>query len=67
MVGGSRRVLQLLSPLRLVAMICWYAEILLKVALNNKNQIKSKNQTSNHILLKEILSLHAPMKKYHST
>jgi hypothetical protein len=35
MVGGSVRVLQLLPPLKLVAMI------LLKVALNNKNQIKS--------------------------
>jgi hypothetical protein len=40
MVGGSLRVLRLLPPLKLVAMI---AEILLKVALNttNQNQIKS--------------------------
>ena len=35
MVGGSLRVLRLLPPLRLVAMI------LLKVALNTINQIKS--------------------------
>ena len=35
MVGGSLQVLRLLSPLKLVAMI------LLKVALNTKNQIKS--------------------------
>jgi hypothetical protein len=33
MVGGSLRVLRLLPPLKLVAMI------LLKVALNTKNQI----------------------------
>jgi hypothetical protein len=37
MVGGSLRVLRLLPPLKLVAMI-W-----LKVALNTKNQIKSIN------------------------
>jgi hypothetical protein len=36
MVGGSLRVLRLLPPLKLVAMI---AEILLVVALNIKNQI----------------------------
>jgi hypothetical protein len=35
MVGGSLRVLRLLPPLKLVAM---KAEILLKVALNTKNQ-----------------------------
>jgi hypothetical protein len=35
MVGGSLRVLRLLPPLKLVAI----AEILLKVALNTKNQI----------------------------
>jgi hypothetical protein len=35
MVGGSLRVLWLLPPLKLVGMI------LLKVALNTKNQIKS--------------------------
>jgi hypothetical protein len=35
MVGGSLRVLRLRPPLKLVAMI---AEILLKVALNIKNQ-----------------------------
>ena len=36
MVGGSLRVLRFLPPLKLVAMII--AEILLKVALNTKNQ-----------------------------
>ena len=36
MVGGSLRVLRLLPPLKLVAMI-GIAEILLKVALNTKN------------------------------
>ena len=36
MVGGSLRVLRLLPPLKLVAMID-IAEILLKVALNTKN------------------------------
>jgi hypothetical protein len=35
MIGGSLQVLQLLPPVKLVAMI------LLKVALNTKNQIKS--------------------------
>jgi hypothetical protein len=40
MVDGSHRVLRLLPPLKLVAMII--AEILLKVALNTKTQIKSK-------------------------
>jgi hypothetical protein len=39
MVGGSLRVLGLLPPLKLVAMI------LLKVALSTKNKIKS-NQSS---------------------
>jgi hypothetical protein len=34
-VGGSLQVLRLLPPIKLVAMI---AEILLKVALNTKNQ-----------------------------
>jgi hypothetical protein len=38
MVGGSLRVLWLSPPLKLVAMI---AEILLKVVLNTKYQIKS--------------------------
>jgi hypothetical protein len=41
MVGGSLRVLWLLPPLKLVAMI--FTEILLKVALNTKNQIKSNH------------------------
>ena len=39
MVGGSLRVLRLLSPLKLVAMI------LLKVALNTKNQINQIKST----------------------
>jgi hypothetical protein len=38
MVGGSLRVLQLLPPLKLVAMIYSVTEILLKVALNTINQ-----------------------------
>jgi hypothetical protein len=40
MVDGSHRVLRLLPPLKLVAMIIDIAEILLKVALNTKTQIK---------------------------
>ena len=44
MVGGSLRVLRLLSPLKLVAMII--TEILLKAALNTKNQ--SINLILNH-------------------
>ena len=39
MFDGSLRVLRFLPPLKLVAMII--AEILLKVALSKKNQIKS--------------------------
>ena len=46
MVGGSLRVLRLLLPLKLVAMIYNVAKILLKVALNTiigSNQIESYN------------------------
>jgi hypothetical protein len=39
MVGGSLRVLRLLPPLKLFAMMYNIAEILLKVALNTENQI----------------------------
>jgi hypothetical protein len=41
MAGGSLRVLRLLPPLKLFAMID-IAEILLKVALNTKNKIYFK-------------------------
>jgi hypothetical protein len=42
MVGGFFRVLRLLLPLKLVALID-IAEILLKVALSTKNQIIKSN------------------------
>jgi hypothetical protein len=43
MAGGSLRVLRLLPPLKLVAIIIILAEILLKVALKHqKSKIKSK-------------------------
>jgi hypothetical protein len=42
MVGGFYRVLRLLLPLKLVALID-IAEILLKVALSTKNQIIKSN------------------------
>jgi hypothetical protein len=41
MAGGSLRVLQLLPPLKLFAMID-IAEILMKVALNTRNEIYFK-------------------------
>jgi hypothetical protein len=44
MVGGSLRVLRLLPPLKLVAMIL--TEILLKVALKHQNQINQQNTFS---------------------
>ena len=49
MVGGSLRVFRLLPPLKLVAMIYNVAEILLKVALNTKNQILSNQLNMNRI------------------
>jgi hypothetical protein len=43
MAGGSLRVLRLLPPLKLVAIIIILAEILLKVALKHqKSKIKSE-------------------------
>jgi hypothetical protein len=45
MVGGSLRVLRLLPPLKLVVMEI--AEILMKVMLNTKNQIKSMTESKN--------------------
>jgi hypothetical protein len=45
MVGGSLRVLRLLPPLKLVAMIYNVAEILLKVVLKHQKSInKSINK-----------------------
>jgi hypothetical protein len=45
MVGGSLRVLRLLPPLKLVAMIYNVAEILLKVVLKHQKSInKSINE-----------------------
>ena len=48
MVGGSLRLLRLLPPLKLVAMI-YIAEILLKVALNTKNQKSSNHSKWLHV------------------
>jgi hypothetical protein len=48
MVGGSLRVLQLLPPLKLVALIYNVAEILLKVALNTNNFLQRFSQKKLH-------------------
>jgi hypothetical protein len=47
MVGGSLRLLRLLPPLKLVVMIYPVAEILLKVALNTKNQNQINHNDKN--------------------
>ena len=49
MVGGSLRVLRLLQPLKLVAMIYNVAEILLKVALKHQKSINEVYYYTNKI------------------
>jgi len=56
MVGGSLRVLRLLPPLKVVAMIyknVHVAEILLKVALNTINQSINQLKYQNHHIVTE--------------
>ena len=60
MVDDSHRVLRLLPPLKLVVIII--AEILLKVALNTKNQSINQMRTNNLLIKTQSMPLDTKLK-----